>query len=395
MRLPHARLPRRVSAALIGSLLAAASLALAALAGRGGSSETLGGLSSLAVIAGVISASSLIASAARISPAVVEVFLGLAAGYAGVKATEGLELLAMMGSTAILFLAGAEVDLSLIRSNAAASFSLGLSALLAPFLTGFLVFHIIGYPLRASLLASLAVSTTGVAIVYAILKDSGLYKRPVGQSLLSSAMIVDALSVVGLTILIVGDLGELLAYFAALLVLPLIVPLLIRAVRGAPYEAETRLIIAILVGATLLAESLGMHAALYAFALGLSVGRSLTRSAVRSVESIVSGFMAPVFFAVVGVEAASINLSGSLILAVLILGTAYVAKVAASYSIIKRLADRATSIRLSLVMSARMTVSTVIAFTGMKAGIIPGDLAGAVILSAAATVIAAALAARS
>ena len=143
-----------------------------------------------------------------------------------------------------------------------------------------------------------------------------------------------------------------------------------------------------------MAESLGMHAALYAFALGLSVGRSLTRSAVRSIESIVSGFMAPVFFAVVGVEAASINLSGSLILAALILGTAYAAKVVASYSVIKRLADRATSIRLSLVMSARMTVSTVIAFTGMKAGIIPGDLAGAVILSAAATVIIAALAAR-
>src|SRR5437667_10898731 len=152
---------------------------------------------------------SLISIRVGISVALIEILVGVAAGniqFGGqahiLRTTEWINFLAMLGSGVLTFLAGAEIDPASLRANIRASLSIGVLSFLLPFV-GVWMFaqFVLGWPLRQAWIAGIALSTTSVAVVYAVMIEGGLSNTALGKMLLAACFITDFGTVLALGIL--------------------------------------------------------------------------------------------------------------------------------------------------------------------------------------------------
>ena len=367
----------------IGILIAVATFVLAVATPESVREEHMN-LYTLNIVAGVILSAAFLAETFGLAPAVIEILLGFGVGKVGVHPVESLETLSLIGSVFLLFVAGTEVDLNILRKNLKDSVGIGTASVVAPLLSTYALLVYLGYS-EGALLASIGVSTTGVAIVYSILRKTGLYRHPRGQLILSAAMAADIVSVLLFSSMIIEPTPLLIIYAFVLLVVPYMLNRFIHLIPRVAHELEVRLILALLVGAALFSEALKLHAVLFAFVLGLAFSDEVAkrRDLKEKIEGIVLGFLAPIFFTTAGLTVADVSLTTSyIILATAIFLISYTAKVVTSYFGLRLIGIRDS--KLPIMMGARMTVSTVIAYTGLSTGLLTGELAGAIILSAIA-----------
>ena len=156
---------------------------------------------------------------------------------------------------------------------------------------------------------------------------------------------------------------------------------------------ELRLIIAFLLAASFIGEQAGVHAILFAFLLGMATRNSVLhrRDLEQKIMGLTFGFLAPLFFIDAGLHGTPSNPKLYAELALLLLAVSYPAKIIVSHLVLSALLpDRSPPLKLSSIMGARLTVSTIIAFSGEASGILPHDLAGAIIVSALAATLASA-----
>src|SRR5689334_1725944 len=115
--------------------------------------------------------------------------------------------LAFIGSFAgvvLTFLAGAEVDVPQLRREWRASVSIGLVSFGAPFLVvGLLAYFALGWNHRQAEIAGIALSTTSLAVVYAVLVETGLNQTVVGKRIMAATFVTDLGTVTALTILFI------------------------------------------------------------------------------------------------------------------------------------------------------------------------------------------------
>src|SRR5208337_2590848 len=130
-----------------------------------------------AIWMGLAFIASLISIRVGISVALIEIVVGVIVGnihFANgahlLRTTEWTNFLAMLGSGVLTFLAGAEIDPASLRANLRASMSIGVLSFLLPFL-GVWMFaqHVLHWPLHQAWIAGIALSTTSVAVVYAVM----------------------------------------------------------------------------------------------------------------------------------------------------------------------------------------------------------------------------------
>ena len=150
---------------------------------------------SLAVLAAVI------AYHFRISIALVEICVGVAvaaiASHIG-KADalgsnqEWLRFLASAGAVLLTFLAGAELDPAVMKTKFKEVSVVGLVGFIAPFVgCTLLAYYGLGWGFKSSLLCGVALSTTSMAVVYAVMLETGLSKTEFGKGILGSCFIND------------------------------------------------------------------------------------------------------------------------------------------------------------------------------------------------------------
>lgn len=346
-----------------------------------------GDLYSLAVASGIILSSLLLGEALGVIPAVFEVLLGLAAALAGVKSSETLGTLALLGGSFLLFAAGLEVDLELLRRHLRSSLAIGLASFLAPMATATLGAWAAGYPLREAALAGVGVSTTSVAVVYAILKACGLLETSAGQVVLASAMVTDFASILAFIALAVDASVALAVYYASLLVAPPLLRAAFRRLPEAGHEAEVRAIVTTVVLVALFSDIVGVHGILYSFILGVALREALhVRDGVsKKIEGLVFGFLSPVFFVHAGLSMGGVHPSASLLAAALaLLAASLPVKVAATLLLLKRMVGLSDP-RLSIVFAANLTVAVIIAYTGLARGILSANLAASVVMASLAS----------
>jgi Kef-type K+ transport system membrane component KefB len=120
---------------------------------------------------GVAFLASLLSIRIGVSVALVEIVLGVLAGNAvGFHTNDWINFLASFGAVLLTFLAGAEIDPGSLRQHLTASLSIGTIAFLLPFLGVFgFVLYLAGWNYNQSLIGGIALSTTSVAVVYAVL----------------------------------------------------------------------------------------------------------------------------------------------------------------------------------------------------------------------------------
>jgi hypothetical protein len=163
-----------------------------------------------AIWMGLAFIASLISIRVGISVALIEIVVGVIVGnihfHGGqhlLQTTDWINFLAMLGSGVLTFLAGAEIDPASLRANLRASMAIGILSFLLPFVFVWLFAQfVLGWPLHQAQIAGIALSTTSVAVVYAVMIEGGLGQTPMGKTILAACFITDFGTVLALGTLV-------------------------------------------------------------------------------------------------------------------------------------------------------------------------------------------------
>jgi Kef-type K+ transport system membrane component KefB len=269
-----------------------------------------------------------------------------------------------------------EVDPRYVRRRWEAAVGIGVVSFVAPFLVataaaGFLL----DWSLHASLIAGTALSTTSLAVVYAVLVERRLTDTNVGKLLMGATFVTDLCTALALSaIFIEPNLWFpmfVLISLALILALPKIAPWFFGRYGDRLIEPEIKLVFVCLLVLMVLAEASNGHAVLPAFVLGLVMSRHYLehREEQKRLRVVAFAFLTPFFFVKGGMNVSLGAVAGNLGLLLVLLGAKMVPKLAFVYPLAKR-ADRRHAGFTTLLMSTGLTFGTISALYGLDAGII-------------------------
>src|SRR5690349_7330916 len=128
-----------------------------------------------------------------VSVALLEIAAGVLAGNVlGFHTTDWINFLATFGAGLLTFLAGAEIDPASLRAHLRASLTIGAVSFLAPFLGAWaFAYWVSGWDYHGALIAGIALSTTSVAVVYAVMVETELSSTDLGKLILAACFVTD------------------------------------------------------------------------------------------------------------------------------------------------------------------------------------------------------------
>lgn len=251
---------------------------------------------------------SIISIRVGVSVALVEILVGAVVGNLPnashwVQQTEFTTFLASVGSLMLTFLAGAEIDPVSLRRHWKASLSIGVVSFVLPFVGAFaFCYWILGWTVHASEIGGIALSTTSVAVVYAVMVETGLNRQEIGKLILAACFVTDLGTVLALGGLFT-KLGGMLVVFVAvsaavLAVLPATTRFVIERTRHRVSEPEIKFLLVVLFGLGALAVSAGSEAVLPAYVAGLVIAGIFMhdRVLIERMRSICFALLTPFFF---------------------------------------------------------------------------------------------------
>jgi Kef-type K+ transport system membrane component KefB len=237
-----------------------------------------------AILTGAALLASTVSVEVGISVALVELALGVALGNTlDLDANASwLVFIASFASVVLTFLAGAEVDPDDFRERFWASIAIGFFSFAGPFIVAtLLALGPLGWTTKASLIAGTALSTTSLAVVYAVLVETGLNTVRVGQLIMSACFVTDMFTVIALSVIFIKPtiwFPVFLAVSVALIVLlPKVSPWFFGRYGDRVIEPEIKLVFAILLALMVLGNQANSQAVLPAFVLGLVMSRHYQR----------------------------------------------------------------------------------------------------------------------
>ncbi|AZO71225.1 cation:proton antiporter [Mesorhizobium sp. M1D.F.Ca.ET.043.01.1.1] len=230
-----------------------------------------------AVWLGLALLASVISIRVAMSVALVEIIVGAVAGNTiGLHLTEWVNFLAGFGAILLTFLAGTEIDPTVVRKHFKSSMSIGVVGFLAPYIGVLLYAHYaIGWPWPQAQIAGISLSTTSVAVVYAVMVETGFNKTEMGKIILAACFINDLGTVLALGV-VFAHFDYWLALFGAvtavaLWMLPRFAPWFFARVGHRVSEPETKFISLVLLGLGGLASVAGSEAVLPAYLVGMAL----------------------------------------------------------------------------------------------------------------------------
>ncbi len=241
-----------------------------------------------------------------ISVALIEIMVGLLAGnFLHLQVSnEWINFLALLGSGVLTFLAGAEIDPISLKANLRASLVIGVLSFAIPFAVVWLFAQfVLGWPLHQAQIAGIALSTTSVAVVYAVMIEGGFSDTAMGKMILAACFITDFGTVLALGTLFANFNIWLLVFVVIMCVVLWFMPIWTRgiiekfgATRVSEPEVKFILFILFLLGG--LATTAKSEAVLPAYLVGLVVAGVFLRdkTLVRRMRSIAFAIFTPFYF---------------------------------------------------------------------------------------------------
>lgn len=323
----------------------------------------------------------------RIATALSEIVVGTIAQLA-IGATIGSAMLGtdqtwvkfLSGTGAILltFLAGAELDPIVFRERWKEAGAIGLISFLIPFLGCTVAArYLLGWDTMASWLAGVAMSTTSVAVVYAVMLEFGFNATDYGKVVLAACFVTDLGTVLTLglifapftikTLIFVGVCG------AVLIFLPWITAQFFRLYGGRPSELETKYLLLLLFALGGLAAWADSEAVLPAYLVGMILAGSVGKDhiLIRRLRTLCFGFLTPFYF----IRAGSFVSVPALIAApaafLVMLAVKLVAKISGVYPVTRSFGSpHRDGMYTTLMMSTGLTFGTISSLFGLSHGII-------------------------
>jgi Kef-type K+ transport system membrane component KefB len=248
----------------------------------------------------------------KISTALTEIVVGTVAqfvimtfiGHGGLGAKAGwITFLAGTGAVVLTFLAGAELDPVIFRTKWKEATVVGLVGFLGPFLGCTAIAHyVLHWAARPSWLAGVALSTTSVAVVYAVMLELGFNKTDFGKAILASCFVNDIGTVIALGLIFSPfTLKTLIFIVVSVLVfavLPFLTPKFFRKYGGRPSELEAKYLLFVLFAMGGLAVWAGSEAVLPAYMIGMVLAGTIGKDHVliRRLRTLTFGLLTPFYF---------------------------------------------------------------------------------------------------
>ena len=325
---------------------------------------------------------SLVSIRLGISVALIEIIVGVFGGnLIGLAATHWINYLAGVGAILLTFLAGAEIDPVVVRKHLWSSVGIGIVGFFAPFLGVLAYTHFVGkWPWPQAEIAGISLSTTSVAVVYAVMIETGFNRTEVGKIVLAACFINDLGTVLALGLLF-ANYNVWLALFAVVTILviwliPKFVPWFFGSVGSRISEPETKFILLILFCLGGLGNIAKCEAVLPAYLIGMALAPFFLKDRVLAQRMRVMAFtlLTPFYFLKAGSIVKFETVAHSLGLILLLLGAKMVTKFAGIWPLTRAFKFREQEgMYTTLMMSTGLTFGSISALFGLNNGIISQD----------------------
>ncbi|MEI6883404.1 MAG: cation:proton antiporter [Bacteroidota bacterium] len=312
--------------------------------------------------------------------------------------------IADLGVFLLIFMAGMEIEAEEIKNSIRGkNFWIALLGFLIPFGSGLLIGHLFHFSNIFTIFLGLCIAITALPVSIRILMDLGKLQSDVGQRIISAAIFNDIISLLVLGIILDynGNSGTLrdvtfsilftsskVVFFMIFLVLAyrLIgfsktrvstlnpkMDKFLHYLKGK--ESMFALVILFVLIFSSIAELLGLHFIVGAFFGAMLFPRTLFKNSEfeqvkHSTASFTMGFLAPIFFAIMGIQFDASALTNGLLLTVVLIAS-FLSKILGGY-FGSRLAgfDNPKSITIGLGLNARGIMELVIANIALQKGFI-------------------------
>lgn len=347
--------------------------------------------------------STILANRLKISIALMEIMVGAVIGYAAynLKLTDKLSLSAEwlkfctgVGAIMLTFLAGAELNPDSMKSKIKEVSIIGLIGFSAPFIgCSLIAYYLIGWNLQASLLCGIALSTTSMAVVYAVMLEYGFNKTEFGKGVLGACFINDLGTVIALGLIFAPFTYRTFIFIGAIIILIIFLrPMTNYIIKRFAYKTaaiRAKWVIFILLFMGLLALWSSSEPVLPAYIIGMVLARTMEKDGhfVRRLRTLTIGFLTPLYFLRAGALVSIPALIATPFIFLLLFTGKVISKIFGLYPAIEKFKDDSREKwYYTLLMSTGLTFGTISALYGLTNKIISQEqyslIVGAVIASA-------------
>jgi Kef-type K+ transport system membrane component KefB len=347
--------------------------------------------------------STIIANRLKISNALMEIIIGAIIGYIAfmVKFTDRLSLdadwmkfIAGVAAIMLTFLAGSELNPDSLKSKFKEITIVGLVGFFAPFIGATLIaYFILHWGLQSSLLTGIALSTTSMAVVYAVMIEYGFNKTSFGKSILGACFVNDLGTVICLGLIFAPFTYKTLIFIAVtillIFILPSITNFLIKHFAYKTAAIRTKWILFILLSMGVLAIWSGSEPVLPAYIIGMMLAKTVEKDNffVRRLRTMTIGFLTPIYFLRAGALVSLPAIFGAFLVFILLFGGKIMFKIFGLYPVISTFKKhKKEKWYYTLLMSTGLTFGTISALYGLTNNIINREqysiIVGVVIASA-------------
>lgn len=282
------------------------------------------------------------------------------------------------GAIVLTFLAGAELDPVVFKTKWKEASAVGVVGFVAPFLGCAAAAHwLLHWDVRPSWLAGVALSTTSVAVVYAVMLEFGLNRTDYGKTILAACFINDLLTVLALGLIfapftiktVIFAVGSVVAFT----ILPWLTPRFFKWFGGRPSELEAKFLLLTLFGLGALAAWADSEAVLPAYMIGMVLAGTVGKDhvLVSRLRTLTFGLLTPFYFIRAGSLVSMPALIGAPLAFLVLLGAKMAAKFAGVYPTTKYFkSPRREAMYTTLLMSTGLTFGTISSLFGLSHHII-------------------------
>jgi glutathione-regulated potassium-efflux system ancillary protein KefC len=305
-----------------------------------------------------------------------------------------VKFLSGTGAILLTFLAGAELDPTVLRERWKEAGGIGLISFLVPFVACTAAArYLLGWDIAPSWLAGVAMSTTSVAVVYAVMLEFGFNATDYGKIVLAACFITDLGTVLALGLIFAPFTFKTLIFVvvsvAAVMFLPWLTARFFRLYGSRPSELETKYLLLLLFGLGALATWADSEPVLPAYLIGMILAGSVGKDhiLIRRLRTLCFGFLTPFYFIRAGSFVSIPDLLAAPAAFLLMLVVKLIGKIAGVYPVTRGFGSPPKDgMYTTLMMSTGLTFGTISSLFGLSHGIIDqaqySSLVAAVIASA-------------
>src|SRR5262245_36997828 len=313
---------------------------------------------------------------------IAQLIIGVAVGSALLGTDEPwVKFLAGIGAIVLTFLAGAELDPQVFRLKWKEAVAVGLASFLFPFLGCAAAAHwLLGWDVMPSWLAGVAMSTTSVAVVYAVMLEFGFNQTEYGKTILAACFITDLGTVVALGLIFapftIKTLVFLVVGVTVFLVLPWLTPRFFKLYGNRSSELETKFLLFCLLGMGALAGWADSEAVLPAYVIGMMLAGTVGKdhALIRRLRTLTFGLLTPFYFIRAGSFVSIPALVAAPAAFIFFLLVKIASKIIGVYPVTKIFkAPDKEAMYTMLLMSTGLTFGTISSLFGLSHGIIDQD----------------------